>query len=148
MKASSGGDQRAPTTEVWNSYSLSLISPVTMGSTQAPADHHNPPGFHRDLYFSSGNPPVGRYQKPTPYWHTASSPLLGLNLGASPVPLGSWDFHLRKAEAGRKHKWAVWGIRPQVERGAFTISKQFYFFTVILPFFLFKENNIPVQNPI
>lgn len=99
-----------------------LTPPATTGSTKVPADQYNPPGFHRGLCFSPGSPPVGRYQEPIPYGHLASSLLLGLDLGASLVPLGSWHFHLRKADAGRKHKWAVWGIGLRVERGAFTVS--------------------------
>lgn len=69
--------------------------------------------------------------------HGCSCPLLGLNLRASPVQLGSQYFHLRKADPGRKRMSC---LRHQATSGErFFYRKLLCFFTVSLPIFFFLK---------
>lgn len=128
--------KRPTTTEFWNSYSLSLIPPHTLGSTQASA-HNTFLLLPRVFCPSSGKAPSWEISEISPPPHCLS--LLGMNLRTSPVQLGSWFFHPKKACPERKHMSWLRHQTTSVQR-CFSCKLFFYFFTVSLPLYKGKKS--------
>lgn len=99
-----------------NSRTPSHFIPPDHPGKHAPAGQHYPQGFHGDLSFSSGSPSRWEVPEAQPWPTHSRSSLSWSGISGQAQSSGVADSFTLERQIQEGNKWAVWGIRPQVER--------------------------------